>query len=276
MTALRSMATALGGDVMAGKHGPYILCPGPGHSPKDRSLSVKPSSTAPGGFTVDSFANNDWRTCRDHVLKRLGISSAPAKASGGHLTIWKEAGDPRNTIVHTYLRSRGLALPDDVAGRVVRFSPSCPFGPGVRHPCMITAFRSISDNALQAIHRTALTPDGKKIDRKMLGPVAGAAIKIDADQDVEQGLMIGEGFETGLAARQLGLRPVWALGSAGAIAAFPVLSGIDALTIMAETDDSGANAKAIRACGNRWAAANREVIVATPYIRGDMNDAVRA
>jgi hypothetical protein len=72
------------------------------------------------------------------------------------------------------------------------------------------------------------------------------------------------------------LRPVWALGSAGAIAAFPVLSGIDALTMLAETDDSGANAKAIRACGNRWAKAGREVIVATPYVRGDMNEALRA
>jgi putative DNA primase/helicase len=286
MNALRSMAAALGGDVMKGRDGPYILCPGPGHSAADRSLSVTPSSTAPDGFIVNSFANNDWRVCRDHVAGRLGRPrdrhQAPARAmprsdpSAGHLALWKEAKDPRNTIVQTYLSGRGLALPDDIAGRVVRFHPACPFGPGVRHPCMITAFRSIADDSLQAIHRTALTPDGKKIDRKMLGPVAGAAIKIDADEDIEQGLMIGEGFETCMGARQLGLRPVWALGSAGAIAAFPVLSGIDAITLLAETDDSGANAKAVRACGNRWAGANREVIVATPYIRGDMNDAVQA
>jgi len=78
--------------------------------------------------------------------------------------------------------------------------------------------------------------------------------------------------------------PVWArteksgfaLGSAGAIATFPVLPGVDALTILAETDDSGANARAARACGNRWAAAEREVIIATPRVAGDMNDALQS
>jgi putative DNA primase/helicase len=278
-SSLREIASALGGEVMKSpKGGQFILCPGPGHSARDRSLSVTPSATSPHGLVVHSFSpKDDWRTCRDHVLKRLGLPSKPqVNPSDLWADIWKAAGGPRGTIVEQYLASRGLELPDDLAGRVVRFHPACPFGQGTRQPCMITAFRSIADDTLQAIHRTALTPDGKKIDRKMLGPVAGAAIKIDADENVEQGLMIGEGFETCLAARQLGLRPVWALGSAGAIANFPVLAGVDALTILAETDDSGANAKAIRACGNRWAAAGREVIVATPYVRGDMNEALRA
>jgi putative DNA primase/helicase len=157
----------------------------------------------------------------------------------------------------------------------VRFHAACPWGDGIRHPAMITAFRSIADDLLQAVHRTALTANGRKIGRKMLGPVGGAAIKIDADQDVEQGLSICEGFETGLAGRLLGFRPLWALGSAGAIEGFPVLSGIEALTMLAETDDSGANANAVRICGNRWVGADREVIVATPRVRGDMNDAVR-
>jgi AAA domain-containing protein len=97
--------------------------------------------------------------------------------------------------------------------------------------------------------------------------VGGAAIKIDGDQDVEYGLTICEGFETGMAGRDLGLRPVWALGSAGAIGSFPLLSGIDALTILAETDDRGANARAVRTCGDRWAAADRDVLVATPRVR---------
>ena len=285
MTALRAMAAALGGDVMKGRKGTYILCPGPGHSAKDRSLSVTPSSTAPDGFIVNSFTNDDWRACRDHVAGRLGRpldrhhAATRAKPrsdpSAGHLAIWKEAKDPRNTIVQTYLRGRGLDLPDDVAGRVVRFHPACPFGPGVRHPCMITAFRSIADDSLQAIHRTALTPDGKKIDRKMLGPVAGAAIKIDTDENVEQGLTIGEGFETCLAARALGFRPVWALGSANAIGEFPVLSGIDALTILGESDKKGTNEANALACARRWRAAGQEAEIVFPTIDGDMNDLVQ-
>ncbi|WP_439409759.1 toprim domain-containing protein [Bradyrhizobium sp. DASA03076] len=285
--SLRSMATALGGDVMKGRDGAFILCPGPGHSAKDRSLSVAPSATDPDGFVCFSHANDAWQDCRKHILQRLGQApadyvkrqrnvsvTAKRNDNGTVLSLWSEAVDPRGTLAEVYLASRRLELPEDIANRVVRFHPACPFGPGVRLPCMVTAFRSIADDKLQAIHRTALTRDGKKIDRKMLGPVAGGAIKIDADEDVEQGLTIGEGFETCLAGRQLGFRPVWALGSAGAISTFPVLPGIDALTILAETDDSGANARGVQACGNRWVAEQREVIVVTPHAVGDMNDAL--
>lgn len=289
MNALRSMAAALGGDVVKGRDGAFILCPGPGHSAKDRSLSVRPSGTDPDGFVCFSHANNDWRDCRKHILQRLGGArsrpvkrernvsvTAPRTDNSMAQALWREAVEPRGTLAHRYLEGRKLELFEDVANRVVRFHPSCPFGPGVRHPCMLLAFRSIANDRLQAIHRTALDADAKKIGRKMLGPVAGAAIKIDADEDVEQGLAIGEGFETGLAGRMLGFRPVWALGSATAIKTFPVLPGIDALTILAETDDSGANAQAIKECGTRWAAEQREVIVATPRVAGDMNDVLQS
>ena len=288
MTALRSMAAALGGDVVNGRGGPFILCPGPGHSARDRSLSVSPSSTDPDGFVCFSHANDDWRACRQHVLARTGgrareyrerprPSRARTASKGDYgaaaVRLWAEAIEPRGTLAERYLNSRGLDLPDDVAARVVRFHGACPWG-GERRSCMLTAFQSIADNKLVAVHRTLLSDDGRKIDRRMLGPVQGAAIKIDADTDVEHGIAICEGFETGLAGRALGFRPVWAVGSAGAIAEFPVLSGIDALTILAETDDSGANARAVQACGNRWAAANREIMVATPRAAGDMNDAL--
>ena len=49
-----------------------------------------------------------------------------------------------------------------------------------------------------------MTIEARKIERKFLGPVAGAAIKLDADEDVLGGLHIGEGIETCLAARMLG------------------------------------------------------------------------
>ncbi|WP_395697975.1 toprim domain-containing protein [Methylocella sp.] len=109
----------------------------------------------------------------------------------------------------------------------------------------------------------------------MLGPVAGAAIKIDADEDVTMGLTVGEGAETCVAARQLGLRPVWALGSAGAIGAFPVLPGVEALTILEELDDAGANGRAIEACASRWRAAGREVLIVSPLLGGDINDSIK-
>ena len=36
-----------------------ILCPGPNHSPPDRSLSVTFGGTA--GFIVNSFAEDNWK-----------------------------------------------------------------------------------------------------------------------------------------------------------------------------------------------------------------------
>jgi hypothetical protein len=59
-----------------------------------------------------------------------------------------------------------------------------------------------------------------------------------------------------------------------------VLSGIEALTILAEMDDSGAacraNEQAIRKCFARWSAAGRDVYTATSTVGGDTNDALMA
>jgi putative DNA primase/helicase len=277
MTALRQLATILGGTVVGGQ----VICPGPGHSPRDRSLAVTPSAAAPDGFIVHSFAGDDWRLCRDHVAAYLGHARRERKPAPGRsaaaVALWNKAQDP-GPIVERYLSSRGLNLPDDVAGRVVRFHPACPWrnddGSVGRRTAMLTAFRTIADDRMVAVHRTLLADDGRKLDRRMLGPVAGAAIKIDPDENVEHGLHVAEGFETGLAGRMLGFQPVWALGSAGAIAVFPVLSGIDALTILAETDDSGANARGARRCARAWIAADREAAIVLPAIAGDLNDLV--
>jgi hypothetical protein len=76
---LRSWAQALGGEVC----GVQVLCPGPGHGPTDRSLSVKMSAN--GGFVVHSFAGDDPIACRDYVRQRLGV--APFKPNGSRKTV---------------------------------------------------------------------------------------------------------------------------------------------------------------------------------------------
>ena len=67
MTAAREIARALGGEVV-GRN--ILLCPGPGHSPRDRSLQV---TLAPDGVLVHSFAGDHWQDCRDYVRERLGL-----------------------------------------------------------------------------------------------------------------------------------------------------------------------------------------------------------
>jgi Toprim domain len=68
-TDLRTIARALGGEISGGQ----ILCPGPGHSSRDRSLAVRLSPTAPTGYVVHSFAGDDPLRCRDHVTARVGL-----------------------------------------------------------------------------------------------------------------------------------------------------------------------------------------------------------
>ena len=123
------------------------------------------------------------------------------------------------------------------------------------------------------VQRTFLTPDGGKIGRKFTGSPRGAAIKIDADENVRGGLVIGEGFESCLSARYLGFKPVWAVGTSGQIASFPVLSGIEALTVLGENDPSGANERAAVECMERWEGAGREFCWPLPASGKDFNDA---
>ena len=189
--------------------------------------------------------------------------------------------DPRGTLVERYLKSRALELPDEAALEAIRFHPDCSFEYGERFPAMICLVRNIVTNEPQAIHRTALAADGTAIKRdgktfrKSLGAIAGGAIKIDPDEDVTQGLCIGEGVETCLAGRQMGLRPIWSIVNTGGIGKFPILSSLDGLRILKENDANGASGKAADECARRWYYAGREVIINKPDIGKDLNDELR-
>jgi hypothetical protein len=283
---LRSIARALGGEVS----GSQVLAPGPGHSPKDRSLSVWLCPAAPDGFRTHSHVSDPWPECRDFVRDRLGLPAdgwkrahrrsepprrpiaGPAKAADDDakriadaLSLWAAGVDPRGTMAERYLASRSLELGDDVAGAVLRWHS------GIR--AMLALFRSIKGDEPRAVSRRYLDPEGNKLGRKFLGPVGGAAIKLDTDENVLSGLHIGEGVETCMSARQLGMRPTWALGSAGAIAAFPVLSGVEYLTLLGENDDT--SACVVETCATRWHAAGRAVLITRAVGGKDLNDAIR-
>jgi putative DNA primase/helicase len=135
----------------------------------------------------------------------------------------------------------------------------------------------------QGIQRTALTPEGKKVERNgktlrmSLGAIAGGAIKIDDDTDVTMGLVIGEGVETCLTARQrYDLAPVWSAVTSGGVASFPVLPGLEGLTLLRENDANGASARAIETCAGRWHDAGRHVRICDPEPEFcDLNDELR-
>jgi putative DNA primase/helicase len=192
------------------------------------------------------------------------------------IAIWAQSADPRGTLVEAYLSARALLLPAELAGKVLRFHPSCPFGTE-RHPCMVALMRDVVTDEPRAIIRTALTPAGEKLDRKMLGRKAGAAVKLSPDEAVSTALTIGEGVETTLAAMMLGFAPAWACGDAGAIRAFPVLPGIESLTIVVDRDQSGTGQQAAIECSARWTTSGREVFRVIPIRPGaDLNDVLQS
>ena len=83
------------------------------------------------------------------------------------------------------------------------------------------------------------------------------------------GLAIGEGLETTLAGMALGFTPAWAVGDAGGIGAFPILSGIEALTIFVDADESETGQRQARECSARWTAVGREVLRIVPTRIGE-------
>jgi hypothetical protein len=78
MIDLRTVASALGGDVSGGQ----VLAPGPGHRQADRSMSVK---IVDGEVLVNSFAGDDPLQCKDYVRQRLGLPPwEPKRNSNGY------------------------------------------------------------------------------------------------------------------------------------------------------------------------------------------------
>jgi putative DNA primase/helicase len=306
---LRIITRALGGEVS----GRQVLTPGPGHTPRDRSLSIKIEPAAPDGFLVHSFAGDDPIVCKDHVRRRLGLPEwkpgdeqdrrvDPARVRAFDRTalnresirrprsedelarieyaqlLWGQAENPRGTAVEKYLQARCLDLDDDLAGGVLRFDPRTPWrdentGKTKFIPCMIAAFRSIDDGIITAVHRIRVDQPERwpKTERRMLGVVHRAAVMLDP---IGPNLAIGEGVETCMAARKLGIRPTWALGSVGCISGFPVIDGVEQLTVLSESGQ--ASADAVKFCARRWRRAGRRVHVAMPDIGSDLNDELMA
>jgi phage/plasmid primase-like uncharacterized protein len=189
--------------------------------------------------------------------------------------IWR-ATQPLGPEAIDYFGRRGIDI-DMVPRRGgLRFHPRCPWQ-GDTVACIVGRFTGAIDCKLRGIWRRPL--NGMK--PKALGPMAGCVIRLWPDAAVEYGLVLGEGVETTLAAatliRHRGtlLQPAWAACSAGNMESFPMLSGIDALTLLVDNDATGTGQKVAAECAARWSAAGREVTRLTPKKTGtDFNDLV--
>ena len=115
------------------------------------------------------------------------------------LELWREGADPRVTVVERYLNNRELELDGDLAGEVLRWHP--------RIGTMIALFRNIQTGEPQAVSRPSLTVKGKSSGE-------GSSALYGARRSCPMRSTKCSGGCTSAKARQLGLRPCWALGSA--------------------------------------------------------------
>lgn len=265
-------------------------------------MSVRPSRDNPDGFVVHSFSGDDPIVCRDYVRDQLGLAPwrpgqgreggrdipnppVPAEPVEGRagwtdddhkrhrwaMDVWEQSVDGRGTLVAKYLREvRCIPLDDDDrAWEGIRFHHALKLE-GERVPAMVSLLRGITDDKPQAVIRTFLTPDGRKIERRNLGPSRGSVCKLDPDDEVTHGLHLGEGVETVLAGRALGFRPAWATGGVAGIAGFPALPGIEHISIFRENDR--ASFEASEKASTRLMRAGCAVTFITPAASGDLND----
>jgi len=193
----------------------------------------------------------------------LAAEAEAARKRAYALRLWEQAEPALDTLAERYLSwRRGLTLEAlDAAERirllteVIRYHPQCPCGPD-RAPAMVSLMRGVRDDQPAGLHRVFLNPEARKIGRgMMLGPVGKAAVKL-APKGAR--LVVCEGVETALALlTRRGEKPVWALGSAGAIERLEPVFGVKLLIVRADTDPNGTGQRAAATAVTRWIMAGR-------------------
>lgn len=196
------------------------------------------------------------------------------------LRTFNEAQPLAGTVGATYINNRGVHLPDWPAD--IRLHQSCPRkvdGVLEHHPAIVALLRDIRTNEPRAVQRIFLKADASDrlrdvMGKATLGPATGAVIKLTPDEDVTLGLGICEGVEKALALMAINWSPIWVTCGTSGMAAFPALTGIEALTIFANSDEPGQ--KAALTCAQRWSDAGKQVAIFTPKIAGtDWSDALK-
>jgi putative DNA primase/helicase len=307
MMDLRSIAIALGGVVS----GRQVLAPGPGHSPQDRSLAIRPSPEAPDGMLIHSHAGDDWRQCREYVRSRLGLPAwqpgdgnerqrtiqpshidkwdlgvIDAEADDRRRTeddlvrieraqnIWNEAIDPRGTTAENYLRARALELPERFAGDELRFHPRTPWR---------------NENTGQTDRIPCLIAAFRSLDDDEITAIHRIRVDQPGRWPKTERLMLGVVHraavklgnpETCITIGE-GVETCMAaiqlgVGTAWALGSAGNISffpTIDGISELTILGETGeASARAVKICGRRWRRASRRVFVSRSEVGSDHND----
>lgn len=265
------------------RHGPCPLCGGKDRYRFDdkggRGSWICNQCGAGDGFTLLQMLNGwDFRHTVEEVRKVVGYTHyvAPVEDDGQHKRtairrVWSETvaverGDP----VWRYLNRR---VGVDLIPASLRFHPALAYvdeGEVSYHPAMVAAV-TFPDGTGATLHRTYLTPEGRKADvpaPKKLMPgkqLHGASIKLGGFTDA---LGIAEGIETALAAaRKFGI-PVWSCISSGLMESWVPPEGIKRIVIAGDNDRKYGGQSAAYRIAHKLACAGFEVEVRIPEISG--------
>ncbi len=298
---LRAIVARTGGDLYAGGNAATI--PAPGHSRKDRGLSLRAIRDGRAERVIWCAFN-----CPDlkhpEVLAYLGLEpgqvrqETPAERRARQEAerrekarklafcgdLWRETEPAEGTPVEAYLRGRGITGPIPPA---VRFHPNAPSrypwnvpeGEKLRtYPAMVAICTAEDGKSAAGLHVTFLLPDGSgraalRSPRRMYGDLGGAVVQL-APLPEGDALAVAEGIETALSFRDLSGAPTWAALSAGGLRRFMPPRGVKLLIVAADSDDSGEGVEAAKVCAERAASRCDVVIQAAPEGQ-DWNDALR-
>ena len=226
-----------------------------------------PAPSRPAPAATDAPRDDD-RDARDLIFAKsimLGMRSI--------------IGTPGETYLRDVRKIETRAI-DDVSERIdaIGWHPAVYFNePGhALHGRKLGAIIAVMTDQVTAeptgaISRTYIH-EGRKLGKaKTLGSPAGI-IRLSEDADVLEGLHLAEGLESALSAMSKGFRPMWATGSTALMRSFPLLGGIEAISVVADNDANGAGERAAAEVASRWREAGRETHVYLREVLGDFND----
>lgn len=292
MSRLERIVAACGGILLDG--GTRALIPGPNHSHKDRSVSLR--LTEEGRILIHCFSpKDDWRAVR-RALADLGLLDdesradeastrrAPSRIAAQPLDeervaragrIWEEGTPLKHSVAEAYLRRR--AVPEGLwKSTALRFHPRMTsLDDRARRPALVAAI-SDAQGALQGVQVTLLSAHATAkaalaTPRRVIGKLMGGTVRL---ADAQDELAVGEGVETMLTASDVFGVPAWAALSADNLARLVITQPLRRLIIAADNDEAGMRAaQLLRA---RMASSARVEIEPAPVGFNDWNDWARA
>lgn len=256
---LKTIVEKLGGDLYAA--GRRASIPAPGHSAKDRSISLM---LVGNRVVVHAFNGVDWREVLDDLRRRdlIDAHNAPLSLSGANQgvsavihtpdrdrlaaarRIWDGGRAVHRTLSERHLRRRHIerALP---GGDVLRHHPEAPisaYGVSSRGKPALLAAISDAEGALTAVEITYLDPNGRRavglrLPRKTVGLVPpGSAVRLDP---AAPEMLVAEGLATTLSATEAFGLPGWALLSIRNLRSWSAPEGVRSVLIAADRGEDG-------------------------------------